>query len=337
MARLSMKTKIIKQKKINAIANNSDTQKKLSYIPVDKRVLEYASKINFEIFSADDKTHMSLFLQADSVIDKEKKSKLKHVEKLFTLESEKDKYNNFLETHLQDILKDETLSFDDKTEIIYESSSDLTKSLYNNPDALKNSKLTESIVTPILETVLHNEDTISSYLKIIEYDYYTHTHSLNVSVYALCLGNELNLNKDRLTALGKSALLHDIGKSKIDPKIVNKKGSLTDAEFETMKNHPDLGYKLALSYNIDDKDILDGIRHHHEKIDGLGYPEKLSNEKIGLFPRIICICDVFDALTTKRSYKDAMHSFDALMLMKTTMNTHFDKTILNTFIKMLHP
>jgi putative nucleotidyltransferase with HDIG domain len=338
--------KVVRQSGINGISKTPKEEKKHAYIlldsdsmklvPVDKRMLNIGLELDFKLFSIHEKTHMSLFLQAHSVIDEDKKQKLQHVEQVYTLESEKDKYNNFLETHLQDILKDNTLTLDEKTDIIYEASTDLTKELYSNPDALKNSHLTENIVNPILETILHNEDTISSYLKIIEYDYYTHTHSLNVSVYALCLGAELKIDKNKLTALGRSALLHDIGKSEIDPNIVNKKGILTDEEFEVMKNHPDLGYKLALKYNIDDEDILDGIRHHHEKVDGQGYPSKLSKDNLGLFPRIICVCDVFDALTTRRSYKNAMHSFDALMLMKTHMNSHFDQSILNTFIKMLH-
>ncbi len=334
---LTLKRRVIKQQKINSIYKDSTEQRRVSFIPINKRVLELADKIDFQIFSADKKTHMSLFLQADSVIDQEKKSKLKHIEKVFTLESQKEKYNNFLEKHIQDILKNSTLSLDEKTDIIYEASTDLTKQLYSNPDSLRNSKLAQNIINPVLETVLHNEDTISSYLKIIEYDYYTHTHSLNVSVYALCLGAELQLKKERLTALGKAALLHDIGKSRIDPKIVNKKGALTDDEYETMKKHPDYGYILAKKYNITDKDILDGIKHHHEKIDGLGYPNHLKKDQLGLFPRVISVCDVFDALTTQRSYKKAMHSYDALMLMKTNMNSHFDNNILNSFIKMLHP
>lgn len=331
-----MKRRVIKQQKINSIIIDSNEQKKLSYIPIDKRLLKLADKIDFKIFSADNKTQMSLFLQAGSVIDQEKKSKLEHIERVFALESEKNKYNNFLEKHIQDVVNDKNLSLDEKTDIIYESSSDLTKDLYSNPDALQNSKLSENIISPILDTVLHNNDTISSYIKIIEYDYYTYTHSLNVSVYALCLGAALNLDKETLTALGKSALLHDIGKSKINPQIVNKKGMLNDEEFEVMKNHPSLGYEIALKYKINDKNILDGIKHHHEKVDGQGYPDNLSNGNLSLFPRIISICDVFDALTTRRSYKEAMRSFDALMVMKTHMDTHFDKSILNTFIKMLH-
>ena len=335
-----MKLRTVKQKSINSIQKEKNIETsasdKQSYILVDKRMLQLARKIDFKLFSRDAKTHMSLFLQADSVLDERKKQKLKNIEHIYALESEIDKYNNFLELHIQDIVKNDALSLDEKTDLIYEASTDLTKELYNNPDTLKNAKLSENIVTPVLESIIYNDDTISSYIKIIEYDYYTHTHSLNVSIYALCLGAELGIDKDDLISLGRAALLHDIGKSKIDPKIVNKNGSLTDEEFEVMKNHPRYGYEIAKDYNIQDKKILDGIHHHHEKIDGRGYPNKLYGEQITLFPRIISICDVFDALTTKRTYKPAMISFDALMLMKTTMSSHFDHKLLNKFIRMLH-
>jgi putative nucleotidyltransferase with HDIG domain len=338
-----LKHNTIRQSDINTIVKNEksypiiDVLKNINnLIQVDKRLLNIGSKIDFKLFSLDDKTHMSLFLQSDSIIDEDKKQKLKTIEKIFALKSEIDKYNIFLELHIQDILKDDTLSLDEKTEIIYESSTDLTKDLYNNPDALKNAKLSENIVKPVLQSIIHNHDTISSYIKIIEYDYYTHTHSLNVSVYSLCLGAELGLSEDVLVSLGRAALLHDIGKSKIDSKIVNKNGKLSDEEFEMMKNHPSYGYKLAKEYKINDKDILDGIHHHHEKIDGRGYPNKLRGDQITLFPRIISICDVFDALTTRRSYKKAMSSYNALVLMQTNMSSHLDKSLLKKFIRMLH-
>ncbi|MDO8453920.1 MAG: HD domain-containing protein, partial [Sulfurimonas sp.] len=164
----------------------------------------------------------------------------------------------------------------------------------------------------------------------------THTHSLNVSVYALCLGAALGLKEEKLVPLGRAALLHDLGKSKINYEVINKNGVLSQEEFEEMKSHPSLGYDIAINIGINDKNILDGIRHHHEKLDGNGYPDNLKEHEIKLFPRIIGICDVFDALTTRRSYKEAIRSFNALQIMKLEMNAHLDMKILNVFIKMLH-
>ncbi|MFT7003332.1 MAG: HD-GYP domain-containing protein (c-di-GMP phosphodiesterase class II) [Sulfurimonas sp.] len=331
-----MKQQKVIQKQINSIVKDIPKIRAHSFTPVDKRFLHLGDKLNFNLYIPNKHTQMSLFLQSNTVIDKQYNEKLQKIEQLFTSMLEKTKYDDFLEINIQNILDDKLLTLEEKTNIIYETSGELTNSLYSNPSALKNAKLSKNIVSPILQSILYNEHTISSYIQIIKYDYYTHTHSLNVSIYALCLGAELNLSKDRLIKLGRSALLHDLGKSKIESNIVNKVDSLTDHEYAHMKKHSSFGYDIAKEIGIVDKEILDGILHHHEKLNGTGYPEGLKNEEIKLFPRIIAICDVFDAMTTKRSYKNALSSFEALSVIKAEMQTHLDKNILNAFIKMLH-
>ncbi|PNV83151.1 MAG: phosphohydrolase [Sulfurimonas sp.] len=307
-----------------------------SYILIDKRIFGVDDHIKFSLFFNDKLTHMSLFLQSNSAIEKEHQDKLKEIEKLYIHHTQKNEYEAFMGEKLRFTIEDEAIPLDEKVDIIYTSTAQLANSLYENPDALENVQRSKKVVEPILQTIFHNENTIKSFIKIIGYDYYTHTHSLNVSIYSLCLGTELGLEEKELRALGCSALLHDLGKSSIDRNIVNKAGSLNQDEFERMKTHPALGYNIALNIGIKDKNILDGIRHHHEKLDGSGYPDKLKGEEITLFPRIICICDIFDALTTQRSYKMALRSYDAIFLMKTYMYKHVDVKIIDTFIKMLH-
>lgn len=325
----------IRQKTINSLSSDSVEHSISSYMLVDKRVLNIDTKINFQLYTRDEYSRMRLFLQSDSVIDEHDKKTLQVVEDVFAKKTDRNKYDAFLENNIQNILQDDTLTIEEKTDIIYESSSDLTHSLFKNPNALKNAKRSENIVSPVLESILYHGNTVSSYMKIIEYDYYTHTHSLNVSIYTLCLGAFLKLSEDKLKKLGKAALLHDLGKSGVDPDIVNKPAKLTPEEFETMKSHPSFGYVTALNIGIDDQDILDGIHHHHEKLNGHGYPDGLKGDEIKLFPRLIGVCDVFDALTTNRSYKVGMTSFVALSLMKNEMHEHLDMDIVNSFIKML--
>ena len=331
-----MKYKQIVQQNINRLPKMQDTSHTKSYTLVDKRFLHLNDKINFNLYSADKLSQMTLFLQSDSVISKRRHAKIQEIENLFIAKTEQGRYKEFKKTHLEDIISDESLSMDEKTEIVYESTTALSSNIYENPTAIENVQVAQEIVNPILKSVLHSEDTIASYIKIIEYDYYTHTHSLNVSIYALCLGVKLGLSEGDLKDLGRAALLHDLGKSQIAHSIVNKNGSLTREEYEHMQMHPILGYEVAQKIGITNKNILDGIRHHHEKIDGVGYPDKLKGKEIGVFPRIIGICDIFDALTSRRAYKNAMKSYDALHLMKLEMTHHLDMRILDTFIKILH-
>lgn len=330
------KNKNVRQSNINSNFTKPTNLYAKTYIVTDKRFFNFANSLNFNLYKKENPTQMSLFLQSNTTIDKEKQQKLQKIEQIYIDKNEKRKYERFIEDNLQKIIQDKSLPLDERTEAVYTSSSELVNSLFSDPNALENAKRSEKIVIPILDSIIHNEDTISSYMKIIEYDYYTHTHSLNVSIYALSLGAVLNLDETSLKYLGQAALLHDLGKSKINHEIVNKNGSLNNVEFEQMKRHPELGYDTALSLGINNQAILDGIRHHHEKLNGMGYPDGLKGSEITLFPRIIGICDVFDALSTRRSYKEAMKSYDALMLMKSQMNEHLDMKILNSFIRMLH-
>ena len=328
--------KKIRQNKINSLSTQSNKSEIFPYLLIDKKVFRMNNVIGFTIFYSDKEHDISVFLEENSTIDLKHYHKLKSIDKIFILKSDKEKYDIFLENNIQNIVDDNSLSIDEKCDIVYESTTELTLSLYTNPEALKNAQGSKNIITPILGTILHNNNTISSYIKIIEYDYYTHTHSLNVSIYALCLGLEMKLSEEKLALLGRAALLHDLGKSQVDVNIVNKKDKLTENEFQEMKMHPSFGYEIALKMGIDDKDFLDGIHYHHEKLDGTGYPDNIKDEEITLFPRIIAVCDIFDALTSRRSYKEAMSSFDALILMKKEMSNHLDMKILSIFIKMLH-
>jgi HD-GYP domain-containing protein (c-di-GMP phosphodiesterase class II) len=190
------------------------------------------------------------------------------------------------------------------------------------------------VVSDLVDTILVDNFTLKSLLVIASHDYYTHTHSINVAIYALSLGSFLGLQKETLAELGEAALLHDLGKSKIDPAIINKNGKLTDKEFKEVQKHSDLGYAVGLKLGIKNKNVLDGIRHHHEKMDGSGYPLGLKGKEIPLFARIIGACDIFDALTSRRSYKEPMTTFETLKLMKTTMKEHLDVRLLDKMISM---
>lgn len=330
-----MKYKKIVQTNIKSIYADKKSNPLSSYALIDKRLIYVGDKLKFDLYRNDYASHMSLYLQSNTVIDEEHKKFLMEIERLYVYKEQKSEYETFIEKRLQDTVENEEISLDDKRDIIYTSTAELTNSLYENPDALENVQRSKNIVEPIIQSIIYDDKAIKSFIKIIEYDYYTHTHSLNVSIYSLCLGSELGLSEEKLNALGSSALLHDLGKSSVDHDILNKAGLLNHAEFLEMKKHPSLGYEIALKIGIKDKNILDGIRHHHEKLDGKGYPDGLKGDEITLFPRIIAVCDVFDALTTRRSYKSAMKSYDAIYLMKTHMHKHLDMTLVNTFIRML--
>jgi putative two-component system response regulator len=136
-------------------------------------------------------------------------------------------------------------------------------------------------------------------------DTYTQGHTERVSQFAVFLAHKLNLSQEDQSALYKGGILHDIGKIAIPDSILNKPGRLTPEEFDTIRTHPDRGEKICRPLNSM-KTSLNIIRGHHEKLDGSGYPDGLSGAQIPVVARIMAIVDVYDALTTNRSYRTAL-------------------------------
>lgn len=295
------------------------------------------AKIDFKLYQSNEaKTSMSVFLQSDTVIDGNAKVKLREIERLYVSEEEQERYQAYMHQHIQTIARNSEIPTERKAAIIYERATEVIDQMFKNPESLENVKNTQPVVNSFIDIILHDLNAVESLMKITAHDYYTHTHSINVSIYTLSLGSHLGISGKDLEILGMAAVLHDLGKSKVDYEIINKNGKLTEEEFDQMKKHPAMGHAIALELGISDPRILSGIRHHHEKMRGGGYPDNLKADGISQFARIIGVCDVFDALSTKRSYKDPMSSFEALKLMKEIMSEHLDMDMVNAFIKMLH-
>lgn len=311
------------------------SKKQKHYKAIDKRLITEGANIDFTLYETNDnKTQMTLFLQSDSVVDGDKKVYLREIEHLYVDEEEYDRYQSYAQAHLQSIANNDEIPFGDKADIVYKQAATVMDELFKNPDSLENMQKSQMIVDGFVGLALQDEATLESIMKIAAHDYYTHTHSINVSIYSLSLAKFLGLKDKDLQDMGMSSMMHDLGKSKVDAAIINKNGKLTDAEFTEMKNHPQRGYDIALKMGLSDKRILSGIRDHHEKLDGGGYPRGLKDKEISLFARIIAVADVFDALTTKRSYKDAMSSFQAISIIKNQMDTHLDMRLVNALVKM---
>lgn len=311
--------------------------KQKKYKRIDKRLITEGSQIDFNLFLTNEtKNAMTIFLQSDSAVNGDTKVKLREVEMLYISEDEEEQYQSYVNKHLQSIARNSDIPTEQKARLVYEKASETIDAMFSNPESLKNVENTQPVVNNFIDIILNDTSAVESLMKITAHDYYTHTHSINVSIYTLSLGSFLGITGKELEVLGMAAILHDLGKSKIDYEIINKNGKLTEDEFMQMKNHPALGHEIALNLGISDERILSGIRHHHEKISGGGYPDNLNGEQISQFARIIGVCDVFDALSTKRSYKDPMSSFESLRLMKEQMEGHLDMKMVNSFIKMLH-
>jgi putative nucleotidyltransferase with HDIG domain len=181
-------------------------------------------------------------------------------------------------------------------------------------------------------------DTIKAIAATIDArDGYTHRHSERVAHLVSRLSRELGLSEaDRETA-ELSALLHDVGKIAVPDAILNKPGKLTKKEFAEMKKHPVHGVHILENIQSEAvKAVLPGVRHHHEKYDGSGYPDGLKGEAIPFLGRLLCVADVFDALTSARSYRGALSANEAMDMIERTAGTHFDPAVAAAALSLFH-
>lgn len=198
-------------------------------------------------------------------------------------------------------------------------------------------KSINEISEELLENVLNNKNILLSLVDIKSMDNYTYSHCVNVAVISIIIGISLNLNKENLIHLCIGALTHDIGKTFIPHEILQKPGKLTQEEFEVIKNHPKLGYDfLNQFYSLSAHVKLIALQHH-ERFDGLGYPNGAAGNKISYLARIVSIADVYDALTSDRPYKRAMCPNDVLEYIMSNAGTLFDYNIVNVFCKIIIP
>ncbi len=166
-------------------------------------------------------------------------------------------------------------------------------------------------------------------------DPYTKGHSDRVSEYSVLLGKHLGLPEDDLKTLKVGGLFHDIGKIGIPDSILLKESKLTDDEYSQIKNHPSIGAHILCNAEAF-KDIIPIVKHHHEKFDGTGYPSKLKGNDIPYFARIAAIADTFDAMTSKRTYRDSLPIDVVKAEFERCSGTQFDPELAKVFLDILN-
>jgi len=190
------------------------------------------------------------------------------------------------------------------------------------------------LVNDVVGSVDRNSDALLSLCRLKLADEYTYMHSVSVCALMVALGKQLGLDEDTCRDAGMAGLLHDLGKAAMPQEILNKPGKLTDEEFTIIKSHPVKGHEMLLASGIDNDRVLDVCRHHHERIDGKGYPDKLSADNISLIARMSAVCDVYDAVTSNRPYKAGWDPAEAIAQMASWQG-HFDPIVLQTFVKTI--
>jgi HD-GYP domain-containing protein (c-di-GMP phosphodiesterase class II) len=180
--------------------------------------------------------------------------------------------------------------------------------------------------------VWRNPSALINVARLKTQDDYTYMHSVAVCALMIALGKEMGMDKKQVAEAGMGGLVHDLGKAMMPMDVLNKPGKLTDEEFSIIKSHPEKGHKLLLEGGGASEAALDITLHHHEKVNGLGYPHKLASNDISTFSRMAAICDVYDAITSNRPYKVGWDPGTSVKRMA-NWEGHFDKRIFQAFVK----
>ncbi len=164
-------------------------------------------------------------------------------------------------------------------------------------------------------------------------DRYTRNHSENVARYATALALELGCSTEQAKLVTTSGLLHDLGKVGVRDAVLNKPGPLTEEEFDHVKQHPVIGYEI-LAPLIDDRSVIDGVRHHHEALDGSGYPDGLMGVNIPWTARVLAVADAFDAMSSDRSYRPGLPRDECIRRLKAGSGQQWDPEMIEAFLRL---
>ena len=191
------------------------------------------------------------------------------------------------------------------------------------------------VVQEITDSVARNARALISLARLKTADDYTYMHSVAVCAMMVGLARQLGLDEAGVRAAGIAGLLHDMGKALVPVEVLNKPGKLTPAEFTIVKSHPERGHKLLVKGGNVDPKALDVCLHHHEKMDGSGYPKGLKGDEISVYAKMGAVCDVYDAITSNRPYKAGWDPSESMRMMAQWANGHFDPVVFQAFARSL--
>lgn len=237
---------------------------------------------------------------------------------------------------LKSTIEDENMPPEKKAKAVYQHSIGMMNKLIEHPTQ-PNILSGKNMIASIVDHILVDDETAECLTKITSHDWYTYTHSVNVGMYGILLAKSVYKGSSAehdMRALGAGFFLHDLGKCEIPADLINKPGKLTASEWEQMRMHPSYGERILATTETLNETIRPIVVQHHEREDGSGYPFGRKGQHIHEYARICMLADVYDALTSTRSYKKKLSPTEALKVMKEEMLSHFNKELFGHFVQL---
>ena len=320
-------------------AGDAEAQQESTFIPVSLGSLRIDSITSFDIyFQPAPGQPFVLYAERNLRFTEDARKRLldNNLDTVYVRGTQRSEYGRYIEQNLSAIISDPNLNPGEKSEMLYASATGVVESVIQDPESLENLRRSREIVKNTVNFMLEDRQVLAHLLKSLSSVYEIYTHSVNVVTYGIALAQRAGENDPAtLRELAIGALLHDVGKSKIDPAIINCRGTLTGEQWEMMKRHPDHGHEILAATGAIGEIALDIVRHHHERLRGAGYPDNLRGTAISRFVRMVTIVDIFDALTTDRPFQKARSSFAALNLMGSQVANDLDPDLFRIFVSMM--
>ena len=312
----------------------------VEYIPVTFNAILADTIVGCDLYienHINEEIRYVLYCSGKNVIKSDKIEDLQknQIKRLFIRKEDQKIYLKYVESSLKHIINDDGVDIKEKAHIVYDVAKNIMSDVFEDPRSGEQVERSKSWVSNTIDFIIRSKGSFSGMMGMISYDYYTYTHSVNVSVLGLLFAKYLGIDGGEMHVFGTGLLLHDVGKTEIDPQIINKKERLNDEEFARIKMHVEIGADILKHTGGIDSTSFFPIMQHHEKYNGKGYPNGLKGDAIHKYGKISGIIDVYDALTTKRTYSDARKPFAALKIMNEEMKGSFDEKYFKDFILFL--
>lgn len=307
-------------------------------MPIQLDSIRVDSVLDFDLFLKIN-NNLVLYRSADLPFTDKTRQKLieNRVDQLYITTDKVDNYQRYIENNLIKIINDPEIVPEKKAGILYDTSTHLVKDILANPTYGENIKRSKSLVENTVGYILKGREAFLSLMKITSFDYYTYTHSVNVCTFSIALAKQMGFHDEEfLNELGVGALLHDVGKSKVSERILNKQSALNSIEFEIMKKHPKWGVDILKETDDIPQASYYPIIQHHERGDRSGYPNNLNLNEMHIYSKIVAIADSFDAMTTERVYQSAMDTYPALQIMF-SLKGMYDEELMKAFVELMGP
>lgn len=306
-------------------------------VPISMATLVPSAMLGIEVFvrSAPGLPSTRLFDVGESISQEKLQAYIEAgVTCAFISVEDRHKYQAYLRENWTQLLDDESAPLENRLEIMSDVVRGVIDRQFQGGDIHSLIAASNHVADTTVKLISSHSVALNQLCNVLHHDYGTFTHSANVSFYAVMLAKELGFDQQQQHEVAVGALLHDLGKLKIDSKIINKPGPLNLQEMNQMKRHPVIGFEQLCNR----RDVTFGqlmmAYQHHERFDGSGYPCGIPGELIHPLGRLCAIVDVFEALTSERPYRKPMEMSKVFELMQSKRGTDYDPEMLDAWLSL---